>query len=290
MCGQHFTVSVDVNAGAFGLLQQVVEIFQIVTGDQNALAFSRFDVDLSRRWVTVFGGFTGIQNAHHFKVHLADFHCALQQRVHVSRPGAQPGHDFVVLGVNVVVVLTENVRMFHVRRRAFQTVQAQQAQAEDVLANGGFVFIRGKFRRLTLQFAQIVTNQLQIGHRIVAMRIGIHAQALRFQRFTQGNRFTGVADDTRRVEVNVGQRGEKRARRKVINVVINYAIFTGLHCPGRQTLQSRNQQILQIGRFSRFTAHSLRVGAAVSGWCTDGLFTLHTKHGHTFKVIFNIHV
>ncbi len=50
-----FTVSVNVNAGAFGLLQQVVEIFQIVTGDQNALAFSRFDVDLSRRWVTVFG-------------------------------------------------------------------------------------------------------------------------------------------------------------------------------------------------------------------------------------------
>lgn len=77
------------------------------------------------------------------------------------------------------------------------------------------------------------------------MRIGIHAQALRFQRFTQGNRFTGVADDTRRVEVNVGQRGEKRARRKVINVVINDAIFTGLHRPGRQTLQSRNQQILQ---------------------------------------------
>ncbi len=51
-------------------------------------------------------------------------------------------HDFVVLRVNVVVVLTENVRVLHIRRRAFQTVQAQQTQAEDVLANGGFVFIR----------------------------------------------------------------------------------------------------------------------------------------------------
>ncbi|VEA12848.1 Uncharacterised protein [Salmonella enterica subsp. enterica] len=134
-----------------------------------------------------------------------------------------------------------------------------------------------------LQFAQIVADQLQIGHRIVAMRLGIHAQALRFQRFTQGYRFTGVADDTRRVEVNIGQRGEKRARRKVINVVINDAIFTG-PSPPRQTnlAKAAISQILQIGRFSCFTAHSLRVGAAVSGWCTDGLFTLHTKHGHTF--------
>lgn len=35
VCWQHFTVGVDVNAGAFGLLQQVVEIFQVVTGNQD---------------------------------------------------------------------------------------------------------------------------------------------------------------------------------------------------------------------------------------------------------------
>jgi hypothetical protein len=50
----------------------------------------------------------------------------------------------VVLGIDVVVVLTENVRVFHIGRRAFQAVQAQQAQAENVLADGRFVFIRGK--------------------------------------------------------------------------------------------------------------------------------------------------
>ena len=71
---QHFTVGINVNTGTFGLLQQVVQIFQVVTGDQDALTFGRFYVDLSRGWVTVFGGFTGVQNAHHFEVHLADFH------------------------------------------------------------------------------------------------------------------------------------------------------------------------------------------------------------------------
>ncbi len=47
------------------------------------------------------------------------------------------------------------------------------------------------------------------------MRIGIHAQAsgTALSTLHARHRFTGVADDTRRVEVNVGQRGEN-ARRK----------------------------------------------------------------------------
>ena len=288
---QHFTVGIDVNAGAFGLFQQVVEIFQVVTGDQDALTFSGFHVDLSRGRVAVFGGFAGIQNAHHFEVHLADFHRALQQSVHIGRPGAQPRHDFVVLRVDVVVVLAENVGMFHVSCRTFQAVQTQQAQAENVLTDGGFVFVRGKFRRLFLQIAQIVTDQLQVSHRVIDGGVSVFGQALRFQRFTQGNRFTGVAHDTRRVEVNVGQSGEKCTRGKVINIVVDDAVFTRLHRPCGQTLQRRNQQILQIGRFSRLTTHTLSVRAAVPCRSTDGLFTLHTKHGsHLFKVIFNIHV
>lgn len=68
----------------------------------------------------------------------------------MSEGGAQPCHDFVVLGINVVVVLAEYVRVLHIRRSTFQTVQAQQAQAEDVLANRRFVFIGSKFGGLTL--------------------------------------------------------------------------------------------------------------------------------------------
>ena len=71
---QHFTVGVDVNAGAFGLLQQVVQIFQVMTRNQDTFAFGRFDVDLRRGGMTIFAGLAGVQNAHHLKVHLADFH------------------------------------------------------------------------------------------------------------------------------------------------------------------------------------------------------------------------
>ncbi|VFS58135.1 Uncharacterised protein [Kluyvera cryocrescens] len=59
---------------------------------------------------------------------------------------------------------TQNVGVLHIGRRAFQAVQAKQTQAENVLADSGFVFVRGKFGSLLLQGTQIVAHQLQIGH------------------------------------------------------------------------------------------------------------------------------
>lgn len=203
---QHFAVGVDVNARAFGLFQQVIEIFEIVTGNQNAFTRCSFDVDLSRCRMAVFTGFACIQNAHHFEIHLADFHGTLEKCVHIGRPGSQPCHDFMVLGVNIVVVLTENVSVFHIGRRTFQTIQAEQTQAENIFANRCFIFIWRKFRRLTLQFTEIIAHQLQVSHRVIDAGVCIYCQALCFQRLTQGNRFTGVADNTRRIEVNVSQR------------------------------------------------------------------------------------
>ena len=200
---QHFAVGIDVDAGAFRLLQQVVEIFQVVARDQDTFTCGGFYVDLSRRWVAIFGGFAGVKDAHHFEVHLADFHRTFEQRIHIRRPGAQPRHDLVVLGVNGVVVLAEHVGVFHISRSAFQTIQAQQAQAEDILADSGFIFIRGIVCRLTLQVTQIVADQLQVGHRAVNFGAGIKVQALRFQRLTHGNRLTGIADDARRIEIDV---------------------------------------------------------------------------------------
>lgn len=58
---QHFTVGVDVNPGTFCLLQQVVQIFQVMAGNQNAFAFGRFDVDLSRGGVTIFSGLASVR-------------------------------------------------------------------------------------------------------------------------------------------------------------------------------------------------------------------------------------
>ena len=41
MGGQHLAMRVDVDASAFGLLQQLVEIVQVMAGNQNSLALAR---------------------------------------------------------------------------------------------------------------------------------------------------------------------------------------------------------------------------------------------------------
>lgn len=79
----------------------------------------------------------------------------------------------MVLGIDSVVVLAEHVGVLHIGRRTLQTVQAQQAQTENIFADGGFIFIRGIVRRLTLQLAQIVADQLQVGDRAVDRGAGI---------------------------------------------------------------------------------------------------------------------
>lgn len=121
----------------------------------------------------------------------------------------------MVLGIDSVVVLAEHVGVLHIGRRTLQTVQAQQAQTENIFADGGFIFIRGIVRRLTLQVAQIVADQLQVGDRAVDAALASIAEALRFQRLTQGNCPAGVADDARGIEVNVSQGGEEGAGAKL---------------------------------------------------------------------------
>ena len=187
----------------------------------------------------------------------------------------------MVLGVDVVVVLAEHVRVFHIGRSAFQAVQAQQAQAENVLANRCFVFVWGEFSRLTLQIAEIVAHQLKVRHRVFHAGVSIRLHALRLQRFTQGNGFAGIANNARRVEVNVGQRGEEGARGEAVDVVVDDAIFAGFKRPCGKALQGGNQQVLQVRCFCGFAAHTLCVRAAIACRGTDGLFTLHTKHNHT---------
>ncbi|MNC45863.1 hypothetical protein D3C75_948530 [compost metagenome] len=100
--------------------------------------------------MTVFFGFAEIQNAHYFEVHLADFHGALKQCAHVSRPGSEPRHNFVVLRVDIVVVLAEHVSVFHIGRRTFQAVQTQQTQAKNIFANFCFIAVWCEFSRLAL--------------------------------------------------------------------------------------------------------------------------------------------
>lgn len=78
-------------------------------------------------------------------------------------------------------------------------------QVENVFVNCCFIFVRGKFCCLMLQFVEIVVYQLQVSYWVIDVCVGIYSQVLRFQCFVQGNCFMSVVDNMWRIEVNVGQ-------------------------------------------------------------------------------------
>lgn len=47
---KHFAVGVDVHAGVFGLFEQLLEVFQVMTAHEDAGAFADADVDLRDLW------------------------------------------------------------------------------------------------------------------------------------------------------------------------------------------------------------------------------------------------
>ncbi|MOA16395.1 hypothetical protein D3C78_1366080 [compost metagenome] len=104
-----------------------------------------------------------VENGHHVEVHLADAHRVVEQGIHITRLGAEPGHKGVIVGVNLVVILTQYVGVLHIGRRAFQAVQAEHAQAVHVVADLGFIGIQSELSRLLQQSRHIVTGQLQRG-------------------------------------------------------------------------------------------------------------------------------
>lgn len=71
---QYFVMSIDVDVGVFCLFQQVIQIFQIVVGDQDVFFFGCFNVDLSWCWMVVFGCFIGVEDVYYFEVYLVDFY------------------------------------------------------------------------------------------------------------------------------------------------------------------------------------------------------------------------
>ena len=230
---QHFAVGVNIDTGADGLLEQHLQIFQVVTGNQNRFTCQRTDIDRRRLRMSVSIGFAFVQNGHHAKVHFADCHRVREQLAHVGRLRAQPRHQAMIFGVNGAIRLAQNMRVLHIRRCTFQAIQAQHTQAVNVITDLRFVTVERKLLCLLLQLAEIIAHQFQCGQRMVNGDFRIHQTAAGSQRFAIKNGFTGIADDTLRIEVYVGQRGEKGAGREAVDLFINDAIAACGQCPGR---------------------------------------------------------
>jgi len=129
--GEHLAVGVDVDAFAFGLFEQHLQVVQVVAGHDDEGALFQGGGHLGGHGVAVGAGIGGVEQGHAGEVDLAEFH-----------DEAEPAFDGVVVaeglhallepGGDLGIGLAEDARVVGVGRHAAQAEQQRGAQGDDV--------------------------------------------------------------------------------------------------------------------------------------------------------------
>ena len=117
VCGEHLAVGVHVHAAAFGLLQKLLEVVQVMAGDHDEGA--RLDLELNcRRFGFAVGGDVRVlQSRHSGQVDLTALENQRQQLVH-AQIGADGPHALIQERCHSRIKLPQRLRMVGIRRHA----------------------------------------------------------------------------------------------------------------------------------------------------------------------------
>ena len=81
---KHLAMGIDIDARAFGLDEEIFDILQVVTGDEDARIAACADVHPGEFRITVCLGVGLVEECHHIHAVLSCFEHHAQQRVHIS--------------------------------------------------------------------------------------------------------------------------------------------------------------------------------------------------------------
>ena len=267
MGGQHLAVGVDVDAQAFGLLQQLRKVRQVVAGDQDAGALADAELDLSEFGVAVGAGVGLVQQGHAGHRDLAGLHGQVDQCAGFQLPGGG-GERLGQEGVDLLAFEAEHRGVVGIGGDALQAVDDQFLQGAQVLV---------AFR----QHADLRRFGLETG--LVAFPGGHLRQLRRTQRGAQlalhPDRLQDLVGDPGVVEVGVGDGQEQALGDEQAHFLAGRAGGAGQFLEEGQALEVEHQQIHEIAGFGLLAAGAADAAAFVPG----GFLALETEHGHGFS-------
>ena len=258
-------MGVYIHAGAFGLIQQHFQVFQVMAGDQDARVLPDADVHSGDFRVAVSGGIGFVQESHALYAVFPGFQSQSHQVIHalaVVQSGSQGPLDE---SIHFFVVLSQHVGMLAVGGQAFQAVGDQFPQGPDVFVFGGqdahgFGFgIEFAFVAVPQSGSRQARGVIQLGQ-----QISFHSQGF----FDPGN-------DGFPVEVGVGDGGEQVHGHQMVHIPADgFAGGTQGGGHSGQALGGVDQQILHGSHF-RLLAADPHNGAA---FAAGSFLTLITEH------------
>jgi len=270
--GQHFTVRVNGDALAFGLLEQLFEVLQVMAGNQDGLALLHAQRNLRRNGMAERRRIARVEQFHRAQIDFAAFQDQTDPAVQIQGFPGDGRERLLNKGVNLVVFLPQNLGVVRVSCNALDAEKQNVLKRPDIR-----VFLRARFQR----------GHGCLGRKRVGGRLRRKGNAGRFfidcgagffgfvrKRVAQGGRFADQFHEAFRIEIHVGQRRKKRLDGKNIHLRIDNSRLARVRCHDRQAFERVNQQVLE-GRYACVLSANARFHTPLA-FCR--LFALVTKH------------
>ena len=282
--GQHLAVGIDVDAFPFGLLEQFFEVLEVMAGNEDGLAFDRFDADRGGDWMAVGGGVGAVQHFHDLEVDFAAAENQAKQGVDRVVGVGEEIQGFVEKRVHRVGFDAQSQGVMGVGRGALDAVDEQFLQAGDIFADGGLApqdrnhFALGGQRR-----------QVRGGRPRGRAAQGFGSSAVLFA----GSQVKGPGlvthlggmdqdlFESERIEVDIGDGGKQGFDHEMIHRAVLGAELPGAMGVLTDALGGVDEQVLEGGGLGVFAADA-GIGAAGHA---ESLFTLIAKHGFSVSVV-----
>ena len=251
MSGQHFSVSVNIQAFAVCLLQQTFQIIQIMTGDHNERPFFHFHCYLGRDRMPVGFGVGLVQQFHAAQIRFAHLHHDGQQAFHIPLI-SQHVQRIQQEVINSSICIPQYCSMISIGCHAANTKENQRFQAANILVS----IPEERHVVVIISSAGMIAALAPGCKPLLFLDNPIHKTLKRFI-----------------VEIHVGNGGKQRLPNQLVRLLIHLVLVAN-DCMGKAN-QRTGQLILQKGGILLFAAYARFAGAATAG-C--GLFTLKTEH------------
>ena len=262
---QHLAVRVDVDARAFRLLKQHLEVAQIMARDQDARVLAHAEVNLRDFWITVSLRVRRIEQSHAVDAELARLECESRQllsRLAVVEQARECRLDECIDGL---VLLIEDVGVLDIGSEALEAVRRELAQAADILV------LRGEDADLLGLLVKAVAAVAveRCFRQVLTARERCEALSLDLQRRLDG------LDDGLAVEVRVRDRDEEVLRHEVVDLASNLlALSAQARRDSGEAFRHVDEQVLHRCDFRLLAADAyLRAALAASRF-----LTLKAKH------------
>ncbi len=264
---QHLRMRIHIHTCTLGLFQQLFQILQIMTRNQNARICSDPDINRSDFRISVGACISLVQQSHTLDTILTSFQCQCRQGIHVHVVIQQLGQIFLQKGINFFILITKGIGMFHIGSQTLETIGNQLAQRANILISGGQNTNLARMR-LSIKRCLIPVPYGRVMQTLLAVKL---AKQLLLDSQSPHN----SVNDGILIKIGVGNRRKQIDSHQMIHIPANSLAFLAQPCCDLgQSLACIDQQILH--------RCYIRLLAADSGIHTSlaasSLLALITKH------------